>query len=327
VVPTLSAGPALEQCLAALDRQTFHDFQVIVVDNSGQGAARHVSGGRVSVRPGAPTLGYGGALNLAGKATGSPFVAAINDDVFPHPQWLESMVEAMNKSPRTGSCAPCVLLEGTDRIDSAGMLLCGDGSSKQRGQGESAASYPHPEEVLLASGSAALYRRVMLDEVGWFDESFFLYCEDTDLGLRARWAGWKCLYVPQAVAGHRYSTTAGRASATKAYLVERNRLRVLVKNFPTRLLVAAPFVTAVRYFWHGVSALTGRGVAGEFRKQGAGFIQLVKYVLQAHAALLASLGDLYRKRRAIRAGARITPIEFAVLLRRHRISARQVASL
>ena len=88
------------------------------------------------------------------------------------------------------------------------------------------------EEVLLPSGSAALYRRAMLDEIGGFDDDFFLYCEDTDLGLRARWAGWKCLYVPGAVVEHHYSHSAGRASPLKAYYVERNRLFVLVKNFP-----------------------------------------------------------------------------------------------
>ena len=74
----------------------------------------------------------------------------------------------------------------------------------------------------------------MLEEIGGFDDDFFLYCEDTDLGLRARWAGWKCLYVPEAVVEHHYSHSAGRASPLKAYYVERNRLFVLVKNFPGR---------------------------------------------------------------------------------------------
>ncbi|MBK5294161.1 MAG: glycosyltransferase family 2 protein, partial [Acidobacteriia bacterium] len=289
--------------------------------------ARRLARGRVSVRAGATTLGYGGAINAAGKATNTPFVAALNDDAFPHPEWLESMVDVMGKSPRTGMCAPCVRQEGTGLVDSAGMLLCADGSSKQRGQGEPVASYQRPEEVLLASGSAALYRRTMLDEVGWFDEDFFLYCEDTDLGLRARWAGWNCLYVPAAVVDHRYSHTSGRSSAAKAYLVERNRLRVLVKNFPARLLVAAPLVTAARYFWHGVSALMGRGAAGEFRKQGASPLVLAKFAVQAHASLLSHLGVLCRQRRAIRRAARITAAEFSLLVRRHQISARKVASL
>src|ERR1700733_963755 len=117
-----------------------------------------------------------------------------------------------------------VRLMESGQIDSAGMLICGDGSSKQRGHLEPPEKYLAPAEVLLPSGSAALYRRAMLDEIGGFDEGFFLYCEDQDLGLRAQWAGWKCLYAPRAVVDHHYSHTAGRATPLKAYYVERNRL-------------------------------------------------------------------------------------------------------
>ena len=85
----------------------------------------------------------------------------------------------------------------------------------------------------------------MLDEIGLFDESFFLYCEDTDLGLRARWAGWECGYVPGAVVEHRYSHSAGRASPLKAYYVERNRLYTVIKNFP--------FANAVRGAVSGIA--------------------------------------------------------------------------
>ncbi len=92
--------------------------------------------------------------------------------------------------------------------------------------------YCETREALFPSGSAALYRRKMLEEIGGFDDEFFLYCEDTDLGLRALWAGWKCFYVADAIVEHRYSHSAGRASALKAYLVERNRLYVAIEEFP-----------------------------------------------------------------------------------------------
>ena len=112
----------------------------------------------------------------------------MNDDATAHPGWLEALLAAIEPRPDVGMCASQVRLAGDGRLDSAGMLLCLDGSSKQRGHLESPASYARKEEALLPSGSAALYRREMLDEIGLFDESFFLYCEDTDLGLRARWA-------------------------------------------------------------------------------------------------------------------------------------------
>jgi GT2 family glycosyltransferase len=207
------------------------------------------------------------------------------------------------------------------------MLVARDGSSKQRGHGRLPEDFPVLEEVLLASGSSALYRRTMLEDVGGFDDSFFLYCEDTDLGLRARWAGWKCLYVPQAVVEHHYSHSAGHASPLKAYYVERNRLFVLVKNFPGRMLPAAPFVALARYLWHAWYIFQGQGSAARFRAEGNAGPRMLWYVVRAHAALLGNLGRLWRQRREIRARARITPAVFRQLLRSHAISARRMAAL
>jgi GT2 family glycosyltransferase len=184
-----------------------------------------------------------------------------------------------------------------------------------------------PEEVLFPSGSAALYRRAMLEQIGLFDEDFFLYCEDTDLGLRARWAGWRCLYAPEAVVEHHYSHSAGRASRLKAYYVERNRLFVLAKNFPARTLAAAPFVSLARYWWHSLFLLRGRGAAARFRLEGASAWRMPFYVLRAHIALLLHAPVLWRKRREIHRTARVTPAVYRRLLRSHSISARRVAEL
>jgi len=191
-------------------------------------------------------------------------VATLNDDAVAHPGWLAALVGALDHRPDAGMCASQVRLYGENRLDSAGMLLARDGSSKQRGHGKAPEDFPVEEQVLLPSGSAALYRRAMIEEIGDFDEHFFLYCEDTDLGLRARWRGWKCVYSPLAVVEHHYSHSAGEASPLKAYLVERNRLFVLAKNFPARMLLAAPFVAAARYFWHFLYLAQGRGSAARF---------------------------------------------------------------
>ena len=144
-------------------------------------------------------VGFGAAVNRAFRESRSKYLVTLNDDAAPDPGWLAALVSAIEARPDAGMCASQVRLYGEDALDSAGMLVCGDGSSKQRGHGRPPSFFPEPEEVLFPSASAALYRRAMLLEIGGFDESFFLYCEDTDLGLRARWAGWKCLYVPEAV--------------------------------------------------------------------------------------------------------------------------------
>jgi len=322
VVPTLEAGATLEECLDSLDRQTFQDFEIIVVDNSGRNAVQPDQRARVITND--RNVGYGAAFNQAFRESSAPFLAVLNDDATAHPGWLESLMNAVEERPDVGMCASRVMLAGDGRLDSAGMLLCRDGSSKQRGHLDPPESHRRLEEVLLPSGSAALYRREMLEEIGLFDESFFLYCEDTDLGLRARWAAWECLYVPDAVVEHRYSHSAGRASELKAYYVERNRLLLAMKNLPALDLAAVPFYSAARYFWHAVYALEGRGKAAEFgRSSAAGRLPLL--VFRANFALLARIPALWRERRKMK--RRLTSKQFRRLIRRFSISPRQVAAL
>jgi len=328
VIPTLAADLRLRECLESLGRQTLRDFEVIIVDNSGENLVR-----RNPLPPGTRTLenarntGFGAAINQGLGASSAPYLATLNDDAVAHPRWLEALVRALERRPDAGMCASQVRFFGEERLDSAGMLVAGDGSSKQRGHGRTPDDFPVAEETLFPSGSAALYRRAMLEETGGFDDRFFLYCEDTDLGLRARWAGWKCLYVPEAVVEHHYSHSSSGASPVKAYYVERNRLFVLAKNFPAAMLPAAPFVSLARYFWHLWYIVQGRGSAARFRAEGNAGPRMLWYILRAHVSLAANLRRLWGQRRAIRARARITPAVFRHLVRCHSISARKVAAL
>ena len=327
VVPTLAADDALAECLASLERQTFSDFEVVVVDNSGRCAVKAgVNGaGRVRVIANERNLGFGAAVNQAYRQSSARYLAVLNDDAAAEPRWLEALLEAIEPRPDVGMCASQVRLVGKGGVlDSAGVLLCGDGSSKQRGHGEAAGSYARTEEALLPSGSAALYRREMLEEIGLFDESFFLYCEDTDLGLRARWAGWECLYVPDGGVQHRYSQSAGRASELKAYYVERNRLFVIFKNFPLTAIALVPFYAMARYFWHFVYALGGRGKAAEFGREGS-VLRLPWIVIRAHLELLARWRGVWHARRGMK--RRLTARQFRRLMRRYAIGPRQVAAL
>jgi GT2 family glycosyltransferase len=317
--------------VGALQRQTLRNFEIVIVDNSGVGLvrqnhARMLAAHGVQLIENACNVGFGAAINQVAAATRSTFLATLNDDAVPQPRWLEALVAAIGHRRDAGMCASQVRFYGEPALDSAGMLVARDGSSKQRGHRRSPQEFPVSEEALFPSASAALYRRAMLESVGGFDERFFLYCEDTDLGLRARWAGWKCLYVPEAVVEHRYSHSAGRASPVKAYYVERNRLFVLAKNFPAPMLLAAPFTAAARYFWHAWYLVRGRGAAAHFRASGHGGARMPWYVLRAHCALALHATRLWRQRQQIRAHARITPAVFRHLLRCHSISARKVAA-
>ena len=323
VVPTLAADETLNECLESLECQTFENFEVLVVDNSGRRAVQSRPGVRVITND--SNVGYGAAVNQAIRESRSTFIAVLNDDAIADPRWLEALHQAVEARPDVGMCASQVRLAGDGRLDSAGMLVCLDGSSKQRGHLEAPAAFSRKQEALLPSGSAAFYRREMLDEIGLFDESFFLYCEDTDLGLRARWAAWECLYVPDAVVEHRYSHSAGQASALKAYYVERNRLFLAVKNLPMPELLMAPLYSVVRYFWHFIYSLQGRGKAAEFKQAGNSPRQLPLFVLRAHIQLLMQFPRLWKLRSAMK--RRFTPRQYRRLLRRFSIGPRQVAAL
>lgn len=329
MVPTLAADDKLAECLRSIEGQTLRDFELVIVDNSGQGLvrARRLAPRGARVIEQERNTGFGAAVNAGYRVSWAPFLATLNDDAVAHPGWLAALIAAMERRPDAGMCASQVRLYGEHQLDSCGMLVCRDGSSKQRGHLRPPEDFPVEEEVLFPSGSAALYRRDMLAETGLFDEDFFLYCEDTDLGLRARWLGWRCLYVPDAVVEHHYSHSAGRASPLKAYYVERNRMFVLLKNFPVKMLAAAPLVAAARYWWHLVLMLAGRGSAARFRREGNAGVRMLLYVLKAHAAALWNLPRLLRSRRALRQKARVSPAVYRRLLLSHGIGPRRVAEL
>jgi GT2 family glycosyltransferase len=310
-VPTLASGAPLADCIGALRRQTLSPIDIVVIDNSGCDRAPAFDG--VRLMRNASNRGYGAAANQAWLSSAAPFCAVINDDAIADPRWLESLVAALLAHPAAGMAAAQVRLAGTGVLDSAGLAIARDGSSVQRAH--RTPDSPPAGEVLLPSGAAALFRRQAVEQTGGFDEDFFLYCEDTDLGLRVQQRGWSCLYVPQAIVDHHYSASSGAVSPLKAYLVERNRLRLVVRNFPFAWLLAAPFASAVRYFWHLAGLYTGRGKAAEFAASGQPAGKLVWYVMKAHLALLPALPRLLRQRAPVPAS----------LLRRFAVSLREVA--
>jgi GT2 family glycosyltransferase len=324
VVPTLASDPCLLDCLESLARQRFRAFRTVVVDNSGRAAIHRMGAARYPflLVENPTNLGFGEAVNLGFAAAPAEYLAVLNDDARADESWLQSLWDAMEAAPEAGMAACRIVQDGTALMDSAGLGLALDGSSKQIGRGEPEQHYMTPGEALIPSGCAALYRARMLEETGAFEASFFLYCEDTDLALRGHWAGWRCLYVPEARVEHRYSASAGEASPLKAYLVERSRLRVAVRCLPWSWLARAPLASVARY-WHHVRALRGQSRAAAFARRHPAWL-LPWLVVKAHLALLRDLPALLRQRR--RVVRRLAPREFAARLRAFRIPLREVAA-
>jgi GT2 family glycosyltransferase len=327
IIPTLLAGKPLARALGCLASQSYKDFETVVVDNSGSSAAAgFASPPLVRVLENPENLGFGAAVNRGIEGSQSEFVCTLNDDAYPSPEWLASLVRAADGHAAAGMFASQIRLASQPgQLDSAGLGIYADGTTKQRGHRRPARDYSESEEVLIPSACAALYRRSLLDRVGVFDADYFLYCEDTDLGLRARLAGESCLYIPQAVVEHDYSVSSGRASRLKAYYVERNRLWTVIKTFPIALWPLVPFYSSWRYLLHLWALVTGRGLAAEFARGGEKWWRLVLIVGSAHAHALLHFRALLAKRRRVRRKAKLGAWAFWKLLRRHYASASQIA--
>jgi hypothetical protein len=174
------------------------------------------------------------------------------------------------------------------------------------------------EEVLWPDGCAAMYRREMLDQVGGFDEDFFAYADDAELGLRARIAGWTCLYVPTAVVRHHRGATLGVRSLQRLALIERNRVLLAAKLFPWSLLWLNGAYYLARVLAGAWWGMRGHGEASRFPGI-SGKLTVVTALIRGDLAALKLLPKMIRKRRALRSTRKLSPKEVRQLLLRHRI--------
>lgn len=322
----------LEACLGSLLKPQGVAFEVVVVDNGSADDSAAVvedfaAGAPFPVRliRNAENLGFCAANNQGIRASGAPFVALLNNDAEAEPYWLAQLHSAF-ENPRVGMAASKILVYDDPRIiDKAGHLIWLDGQNRGRGTGElDRGQYDRTEEVLWPDGCACMYRRAMLEEVGLFDEDLFAYGDDAELGLRARIAGWRCLYVPEAVVRHHRGATLGVASPQRLKLIERNRVLLAVKHFPPDLLLLNPLFFAVRAAAGAWAALRGRGEAGRIEGAG-GKLRAFLAVLKGDAEALAMLPRTWRKRRALRPLRRLSNADVRRLLFEHRIRLRELS--
>lgn len=237
VIVNWNGGHFLGPCLRALAAQTMTDFETIVVDNGSVDGSLKLLQEEfdwVHVLANDRNLGFAAAANQGIEASRAPFVATLNNDTQPDPDWLWSLVEAMQEARDVGACASrMVFADCPEIINSAGIAIdrsgiAWDRHGGRRDDGDAMAL----EEIFGACAGAALYRKAMLDEIGLFDPDFFAYLEDVDLAWRARAAGWRALYVPAARVTHHHSGTSIEGSAFKSRLLGRNKIWLIAKNYP-----------------------------------------------------------------------------------------------
>ncbi len=316
----------LRACLGSLALQRNVTFETIVVDNGSTDGSAEMAESEFAARVirNRANRGFCAANNQGIEAARGEFVALLNNDAEAEPEWLAALERACSSRPEVGMAASKVLVwEDPARIDKAGHLMFPDGQNRGRGTGAlDRGQYDREEEVLWPDGCAAMYRKKMLDEIGGFDEDFFAYGDDAELGLRARIAGWQCVYTPRAVVRHHRGSTLGKGSSGRLKLIERNRVLLALKLFPWTLLVLNPFYYALRLAAGFLMAHRGEGDTAHFPGIG-GKVRIAGALLAGDLDALRLTPRMLRKRSKIRRA--LTPHEVKQLLLTHRLSLREVA--
>jgi len=274
----------------------------------------------------ANNLGFCAANNQGIFSTDTELVALLNNDAEAEPGWLEALERAIRQGEDIGMAASKILVwEDPGRIDKCGHLIYPDGQNRGRGSGAmDAGQFDTEEEVLWPDGCAAMYRRSMLDQIGGFDEDFFAYGDDAELGLRARIAGWSCLYTPKAVVRHHRSSTLGKNSARRLELIERNRVLLAFKLFPWSLLLLNPLFFGVRLAAGMLSAGRGAGDTAHFPGLH-GKIAIARALLSGDLQALRLAPRMLAKRADLRHHRKLSPSAVWRLIWTHRLPLGEVA--
>jgi len=256
----------LEDCFNSLSEQTFKNFEVIFVDNSSTdgsllsakrlAAALHLDVKFVELDR---NKGFAGGNNEGLKYSSRQYIALLNTDTISEKNWLKNLVGAMEIYPQIGICASKLIVDNESGIDSAGDGYSTFGHAFKNGEGSSPQDFSEYRYIFGACAGAALYRREMIQQIGFFDEDFFLIFEDTDLNFRAQLSGWKCLYVPDAIVYHKVGGSIEKIYELAVYYVIRNDKLVKVKNIPFAIFVyKMPCFILGEIIWLAYYMVTGR---------------------------------------------------------------------
>lgn len=249
VIPNYNGMAYLQGCLSTLTAQE-HSFDIIVVDNG----SKDESCSFIRDKFPAVTMicfwenkGFCAAVNAGIKAAKTPYVLLLNNDVQVERNFVRNLEHAIEKKKNYFSIgAKMISMKDKDKIDDAGDFYCALGWAFARGKGKDQRNYTKASDVFTACAGAAIYRKKIFEEIGYFDESHFAYLEDVDVGYRAKIYGYKNGFCPDAVVYHAGSGFSGsRYNEFKVTLSSRNNMYVIGKNMPfLQILLNLPFLFA-----------------------------------------------------------------------------------
>ena len=240
IIPNFNGLKHLQRCLPALVKQSFQEFTILIVDNgSTDNSIGYVESHypQIQVISLSNNTGFAHACNRGIESVRTTYTVLLNNDTEPAPTWLENLVTAIEKAEPDVAAISSLLLkmDSPHIVDDCGDYLTWQGVAFKRGHGEQKEKYSRTEEIMLPCAGAALYRTHVIKDLRAFDELYFAYLEDVDLGLRMRLCGHRCLFEPTAEVLH-----VGHGSSIETdryvYLTTRNRILTLLKNIPLFLL-------------------------------------------------------------------------------------------
>ncbi|MBI3162119.1 MAG: glycosyltransferase family 2 protein [Chloroflexi bacterium] len=285
----------LPRCLDSLSTQTFQDFEIIIVDNGSQdgcaiGLEEKYPNLNLRVERLDSNLGFTVANNIGAKLARGGWIALLNTDAFPEPNWLETLLEATRIHPNAFFTSRQVQANAPNMLDGEGDIYHVSGLAWRKSYNLPVYPLNEIQEVFSACGAAALFPREEFLSAGGFDEDFLSYHEDVDLGFRLRMRGLRCMLVPQAIVSHVGSVTFGKKSDFSIYYGHRNLVWTYAKDMPAILLwFYLPLHILVTIFFIFYFTVKGRGGV----------------ILRAKWDALRGLPLMFKKRRAIQSGRKI----------------------
>ena len=235
IIPNYNGLKFMEMCMSALEKQTCKDFEILVVDNgSTDGSVEWLKENEIPSIFLPENTGFSGEVNVGIKASKTPFVILLNNDTEAKEGYVEALIREIERSPKIFSVSPKMIqLYHKELMDDGGDMYSIMGWAYQRGVGQEIERYNRACNVFSACAGAAIYRREVFEEIGYFDEMHFAYLEDIDVGYRAKIAGYYNRYCPSAEIYHVGSGTSGsKYNEFKVRLAARNNVYLNYKNMP-----------------------------------------------------------------------------------------------
>ena len=289
----------LYYCLNNLTSQSLSDLDIVLLDN---GSTHSLADTLIKQYPTLTliikrlnsNLGFAAANNIGARMAKGKWIILLNADAFPEPDWLEKLVKAAEENPEYSFFSSRqVQYNQSDLLDGAGDAYHISGLAWRNGYNYKTTDYGQEQkEVFSACAAAALIERDLFLDMGGFDEDFFSYFEDVDLGFRLRLQGKKCLYVPDAIVHHVGSASTGKRSDFSVYYGYRNMIWTFFKDMPSPLIwLFLPIHIGTVLFFILYLTLRGQG----------------KAILRAVFDALKGLPNILKKRKRIQQNIKIKP--------------------